>query len=770
MKKISGVLCLFFVLSKYSTSQIAVGSWRYHLPYKTVISLTEGDQIIYCATTYSIFTYDKNEREIDYYNKVTGLTDIGITKVKFNERTHTVYVGYENGNIDLIKNGKVTNINDIKNKNIYGSKFIHNFLFIDDLAYISTGFGVLLFDVDKLEFKDMYSINKDNIIDVNDLAFDGTNFYAGTKSGVYTASKSDLDKNPQLDWVRIDSIPKTGYYNHIINFNGKIVANKFHHDKADTLFILENGVWTKKDLYYDNNNSFFVRGPELIIGHDYDVTVNKADLTPNYNIYTYHSNVTTNANDAYMDEHGVIWIADKNSGLGNSVSEYFLPNGPSNNLNYRITSIGDKIYVAGGGRVNTTGNDYYENAQFHCFENEAWKTIDGGTAPDLSALQLHDVLKIIGHPDDENEIYLACLPEGLLKMNNHKVDVLYNDKNSSLLDENPNNTFSFVGTPSAAFDQKKNLWVTNTRSNYSLHVRTPAGDWQAFAVPPLAGTFFIEDIMVTRNGNKWIQVLDGQYKGIVVFSENGTISNTNDDKFTYLTQGEGYGNLPSDKVFSFAEDLIGNVWVGTTEGLVVFYSPDDIINKKIDAQKILVEKGGYVANLLEGQNITSICVDGANRKWIGTESDGVYLLSEDGTKEIYHFKAENSPLLSNRINSIAILPKTGEVFFGTEDGVLSFKSDATSAELSYDFAYVYPNPVKNNYAGPISINGLIKNSQVKITDIAGNIVFETTSKGGLATWYGKDFQGKRVSTGIYLVYCYAPDGASRFAGKIIFIN
>ncbi len=220
-----------------------------------------------------------------------------------------------------------------------------------------------------------------------------------------------------------------------------------------------------------------------------------------------------------------------------------------------------------------------------------------------------------------------------------------------------------------------------------------------------------------------------------------------------LKSGAGFGNLPGTSVFAIAEDIEGEIWVGTDEGVAVFYSPNDILtDDRSDAQQILVNVDGYVQYLLETEIVKAIAIDGANKKWFGTERAGVFLLSADGTEQIHHFTEDNSPLFSNNITSLAINEKTGEVFIGTAKGLISYKSTATGGGTTNDSVYAYPNPVRPGYGGPIAIKGLVRDAIVKITDITGSVIYETRAEGGQAIWNGYSFDGRKASTGVYLVF------------------
>ena len=224
-------------------------------------------------------------------------------------------------------------------------------------------------------------------------------------------------------------------------------------------------------------------------------------------------------------------------------------------------------------------------------------------------------------------------------------------------------------------------------------------------------------------------------------------------------------------MLAIAKDLDGEIWAGTASGPAIHFSPSGIFNTDpIDFQQILIEQDGVVEILLGNQTITSIAVDGANRKWLGTLSDGVFLLSSDGTQQIQRFTKENSPLFSNSIKDIAIDPSSGTVYFATSQGILGYASDANSGLLENTCYDVYPNPVRPDYSGPITIDGLTRGSNVKITDVAGNLVFQTSSNGGRAVWDGNDFNGRRVSTGVYYALVTAPEAASTCTSKILLVN
>jgi ligand-binding sensor domain-containing protein len=285
------------------------------------------------------------------------------------------------------------------------------------------------------------------------------------------------------------------------------------------------------------------------------------------------------------------------------------------------------------------------------------------------------------------------------------------------------------------------------------------------------GVSDIGKIICAKNGIKWIILPRG--RGLFAFNENETIDNTSDDKKKYVSVMDENGDVIANDIHAIAEDKEGLIWVGTNKGIVFYYNPENVFESTaFYAQQIKIpnENPGQANFLLEAETVTAIAIDGANHKWFGTENGGVFMMSADATKELLHFTKENSPLLSNSILGITIEPNSGEVFFATDKGVISYRSTTTEGEESFHNVYAFPNPVKPGYEGLIAITGLVTDADIKISDIAGNVVYQTKAEGGQATWNGRKFSGEKVQTGVYLVFCSNDDGSKTYITKILFIN
>jgi ligand-binding sensor domain-containing protein len=319
------------------------------------------------------------------------------------------------------------------------------------------------------------------------------------------------------------------------------------------------------------------------------------------------------------------------------------------------------------------------------------------------------------------------------------------------------------------FDENGLLWVTNSLVKNGLAYMNTDGEWSSMKINSYnTESGHLGDLVIDNQGKKWIFIANGG--GIIVYDDNGTPENTSDDSDRRLNTSAGSGGLPSNAIYSLAKDKDGEVWVGTDKGIAVFYNTEDAFSIEGDAQLVLVEADGYVEPIISNETVTTIAIDGANRKWFGTKNSGVFVYSPDGSIQEEHFTQENSPILSNTINHISINEENGEVFISTDKGLISYKGKATAGQSTHGNVLVYPNPVKENYDGPIAIKNVVENANVKITDIRGNLVKTLTAYGGQAVWDGKNKFGERSNTGVYLVFSTDPTGLETNVAKILFIK
>lgn len=761
------LIILLFVFNLCIGQGIAIGQWRDHMPFKKSISVAEAQNRIYCATPYSLFYFDKDDNSINRLSKINGLSDIGISKIRYNKTNKTLVVAYSNTNIDLIQNNKIINISDIKRKTILGLKTINDISFVDNYAYLSCGFGIVVLDLTRNEIKDTWYIgNNGNSININGFTSDESYYYAATDNGILRAEKNNIFLANYTSWSMVPGIPHpNGKFNCINYFNGKIITNLSSNEfNRDTLYYFDGSNWSYfNPTYSDNKIALSVDYNQLVVTNKYYVHSFNTNGQLINNAWGYYF-ANSEPAEAILDKDGYIWIADLYEGLIrwiNDYSEPIFPNGPGSINVTTMDVVNNNLWVAPGGKDNTWNKLYMRDGIFS-FVDEKWETYNYKNVAMLDSIS--DIISIAVNPSNSKHVFAGTWDKGLIEYNDGEFK-LYNESNSTLR----KNQFGLLGIGGLCFDKDNNLWVTNSENNNGLSVRKPNGTWQSFNLSPAANQNVLGDIIIDSYNQKWIVMPRGA--GILVFNDNNTLTNTSDDKVKKLTTAYGYGYLPSNEVSCIVEDLDGKIWIGTDKGIAVFYSPGNVFtNQNYDAQQILVEQDGYIMPLLEAEYVTTIAVDGANRKWIGTKRAGVFLVSPDGTEQIANYTTENSPLLDNSISEISINQNSGEVFIGTSQGIISYKTGATAGGKTFSNVYAYPNPVKENYNGVIAIKGLVRNADVKITDISGNLIYNTIAEGGQALWNGRNFNGDKAKTGVYLVFCSNNDGSETIVTKILIIN
>lgn len=774
----STLLLLSFFIGSDGIAQLAIGQWRDHLSYKKGISVTQSAENVYCATESGLFTLKKSDNSIERLSKISGLSDVEVNTIRFNDHDNTLLIAYKNANIDLVTGTTIFNISDIKRAIITAKKTINNIHFRSELAYLACGFGIVVLDMDKKEIKETYYIGVNGgYMNVRDITSDANFLYAATDSGVYHASLTAPNLADFKSWTKFTSLPK-GAYNTIAAFAGKIFTNFSAPSTlpwpADTIYEFDGTQWAHFTL---NSAAAFnpIRKIEesrnkLIVNQVNYVGVYDADSLLG-GIYDFGTGFAIDPYQCIVDLDNLYtyWIADNYNGLTknynfNGPSGSYAPNGPNNSEVYAMQMAGEELWVARGDRIETWAQ-LYKPAEAYHFSSENWSTVSGKT---ISALDtMYDLVSVCVDPANKNHVFYGVLGAGLVETINGTLTKHWNEQNSSLQSTGwgPGH---WVGVYGMAYDEDGNLWVTNSTAHNPLSVLKTDGTWQAFdfsalALEPVAGS-----VLVDQSNQKWMIL--PRNVGLIVFDEMGTWA-TGDDKMKKLSSTKGSGSLPSNEVICLAEDHDGEMWAGTDKGIAVFYCADQVLSSNgCEAQPIYIEQDGHTQILLETEVINTIAIDGANRKWIGTQNSGAYLMSEDGTVQVKHFTVDNSPLLSNEIRSIAINPVTGEVFFGTGRGIISYRNDATEGLEDYTNVYVFPNPVKPGYEGPIAITGLIENADVKITDVNGGLVYQTKALGGQAIWYGRNFKGERSHSGVYLVFCSNDDGSKTFITKILLVN
>lgn len=759
-----------FTLSVNSMAQVGVGSWRDYLPYSDFKTVVDADGMIYAATDNSILQIDKDEKSVKRISKLTGLSDSRITDIEYHEKSKTLLVGYKDGKIDLLDQFGITSISDIERSDIIADKSINKFTINDDEVFISTGFGIVRFDLDRREVRDTYIIgNNGSYEEVYDLSIFKDSIYVATPLGLKSAWFNDPLLSFYETWTYkfndrgVDKIASNDTRILIRQINSDVVA--------DTMLEYVGSQW----VVSDNTSGFFVRDlsfddDKLLLSRDGAIVIYNSNWDTLRLETNYGDGRIANPNSALLNGEIDLWVADAENGVVNIPKKFiydiFKPESPRTINAERITFQNQNMLIATGGKTESWSNTFIVDGVFKMDESNSWSEYNSRFDTNLN--DVRDYIAIDVNPFNKNEFAVGSLGKGLLVFNDNGYQMNYDSLNSTLKSRSINE--NHVSVTGVAYDDNGNLWCGNSLTDNVLSVLQSDSTWTGFNFAGILEPDVTGDLILANDGSKWL-TLPNKGKGILVFNDRGTINDFTDDEKVILNASIGSGGLPSSNIYSIAKDNEGEIWVGTDQGVGVFFSPSSVFGSgNFDAQRPLVSLGGFLQYLLESETVTAIAVDGANRKWFGTSNSGVFLMSSDGTKELLHFTSENSPLLSNTIKTIAVNPNNGEVVISTDRGVVAYRGTATQPDASFSNVKVFPNPVYEDFNGLIAIEGLAVNSRVRITDINGQVVFETYSEGGQAVWNGKRMDGENVSAGVYLVFALDDENIESQVSKILMIK
>ena len=750
----------FFVFvplaAKSQTAAPPIGSWREHLPYHRTIALAAADQKIFAATPYSLFSVHSTTGEVQRHSRLTGLSETGIADIAFDAGRKKLVVGYRNSNIDILAENSITGVPGLKRVNIPGDKTIYDIYPTSGFCYLATGIGIVELDLDRAEMRDSWFIgaggSREKVFSVTK---DDRNFFAATASGLKVAPLTAV----LADWRNWATVPGMEQTTALQHWQGQVVAlqrdSVFLHTISGWQFFYADG-WkiesiqvSEKLLALSQTGS----GTGRIVFLNASGTVQQLLQQPSFIAHPTHA----------LKKGSDYWISDAVHGLSRWT--------PGNFISYQLNSpkdiatgelrIRNNVLVAAAGGVDAAwtgsgrGNGYYRLA-----ENE-WTNFHRDQQPLFDSLP--DIITVAIDPRD-GTTWAGSFGGGLLHHTASGTFVNY--KQASPLRPPASDPGSYR-VSGLAFDLANNLWVANYGSPEILHVRKQDGGWQSFSPPFSLAENAVGGILVDDLDQKWI--ISPKGNGLLVFNHGNTLENIADDQWKRYMSGANAGNLPSSHVLSLAQDQEGSVWVGTDDGIAIIPCPWEVFKSGCPAILPVVKEGGFSNYLFKGERINAIAVDGGDRKWIGT-SNGAWLVTHTGEKVLAHFTEENSPLLSNEIQRIAVNGTTGEVFFATAKGICAFRGAATDAAENNDALLVYPNPVPPGYGGSIAIKGLAANSFVKITELNGRLVFQAKALGGQAVWNGRDYTGKKIASGVYLVIVTDENKNERRAGRIVFIR
>jgi hypothetical protein len=762
----------------YLTAQSAMGEWTLHVPNREAIGVVSHKNMVYTAFLTGVLTYDLEAKEKSMLTYVNSLSDVRISTIGIEPISGIVIVGYVNGNIDLLTENRTDNLPFIKLAQIQGVKKIQKIVTRNGLIYAATGFGIVVIDPKKKEVKETYYPTSNNE-GIWDISFSSDTIFALTNTKLLHANINNPALGSFSNWTTDSRVP--------LNLNETYKDLEMVNNK---LFISKNVPEFGEDSVYSIESSGIVPIPYQPFGFqlkslttlDGQLTVNLEGGVFSYNqnlsgfsfgYNTYSPNVFVNANGSFRQD-GNLFIADDLFGLvkvGSDLSmEMISFEGPPKNNFYNMDWKDGILAVAGGGLSGTYFT--FNTSGVYTLEDGKWDLYSSGTIAALDTIEFFDAIAVSINPDNTDEIAIASYSGAPLNIVNKNKQLVgqYNADNSPLQKTVLNNGYTMVSD--VEYDVDGNLWMINSYSSQTLKVLTADKEWYSFDLGPNSKNNITGDLIIDNYDNLWV-VVEG--KGLFAYDYNETIDNPSDDRVVNFVKSNLTENLPSNSIRAIAVDFDDEIWIGTDNGFAIIYNSDNVFEStqpQFLPQRIKLEFEGNVEYLLGTTAINDIEVDGGNRKWLSTEGSGIFLLSPDGQTILANYTTENSNLISNDVYEMEIDDKTGEVYITTEDGLVSLRTDASFEDPNYSDVRVFPNPVRPEFEGLITIQGIKFNSDVKFTDMAGNLVYKTISNGGTAVWNGKNLNGEKVTSGVYLIWT-APDDRERKGrkvGKVVIIN
>jgi len=760
-----------FIILPLCVSAQGTGTWKSYMAYYTTTAVAEADNNVFAIANSSLYSYNKEDGSYKTYTKENGgLSDTQIDTIAYNSNIKTLLIIYSNGNIDLLNENGIYNIPYLMQITL-PEKDINHIYFQDKYAYISTAFGIMVLNMEAREIKDTYRLGRS----ISSTCIHNNYIYATAPTGILYSSLSNnlLDPNSWVSYPIEFADQGNGTIKRIVVFQDLLTV------------LMEN-----EGIYIQDNNTLFRSLYKNTDLHDLSVQNNKLisfsanraqvwfSLTENHILSTgvLYGISTLKDDNAYWIASGAEMLRElKRKGnttdYGWSVQNIRIDS-PKRDLAPFMTFQQGKLWVAGGGRWT---HPFFRPGTIMVYDSSSetnqWYNVDEAKVVNQSpGKHFNDVTSIAVDPQDKNHFFASTWGDGVFEFKDNELTNVYYTNNSSLRSVT-NKEYTDIRVDGLIFDKNNNLWMTNSQVTNGICKMDADGKWTSLNFSALNGQYLVDKILFTSSNHKWVNILRGVRQGdagILVFDE------TSDKPAQhYATFSTTSGEISASTYYCMAEDLEGQIWLGTNLGPIICPTPSNALNNRssMRANRIIREdEYGNPTLFMDGESVRAIAVDGGNRKWLGTQSSGLLLVSSDGLETLEHFTTENSPLPSNYVESIAIDHQTGEVFIGTDKGIVSYIGSATTGHEDYSDVYAYPNPVKPDYQGEVTITGLMMDSNVKITDINGNLIKQGKSLGGQFVWDCRRGNGERVATGIYLVMASEPNKGESVVTKIMVIK
>ena len=770
---------ILFLQSCIFCAWAAPGTWRSYLAYHNATQCVVAHGKVYVVSDGSLYSYTPNDGLVECYNKFNLLSDQGIRHMAVCEKSNTLVIIYENANIDFIRpNGDVVNITDYINEPSLDPT-VNDLCIVDGKAYLATNFGATVLDIDRAEFGDTYMFDK---VTYSCTELDGA-IYAATEDGV---CRGDMQVNllDTANWK-----PLSGdVYSKLAVFENQLLALK---SKSAVYTInVADGTATPfrsgpinfmhcvdgKFVAGNKTNVFLYATLSGATQRTFDGTVN--DLTVDGDIYW-----TCNGADGLNG-----YRYNKSTKKLEVIASQIIPDSPIRNYCQYLSVVeGGRLLVAGG-CLNYDDKVFYSGTLM-MYEDGTWTSFEEEDITKRTAGPYRNMTSIVQDPKDPNHHFASSFGQGIYEFRDMKFVRQYTHKEkdglenviASPLESAVPSSYNYTRVSRLQYDNAGNLWITNADGGANvtspLKIMKPDGTFVNLYYEELDRLSTVTEVLFDSNGWVWVVGMRAPAH-LFCIDMNGTLENTADDRIKTFNEkfvDQDGGSVTVYFINDIAEDLNGDIWVMTDKGPYVLYHTEEAFSDDYHFTKIKVPRNdgtNYADYLLDGAYTTCIEIDAANRKWIGTLNNGLYLIDGDDFNTEHHFTIDNSPLPSNAIESLELDHSTGELYVGTDKGLMSYMSDATGSAETYieENVYAYPNPVVSYYDGLITIVGLKANSHVKVINTAGRLVAEGTSLGGSFTWNGRTPQGERVSTGVYYVLGSDEEGNEGIVTKVLFIK
>jgi hypothetical protein len=777
MKKLFLLYFLLFSIL-FSAQTDYSDSWEDFYSYNNVKDFIKVDAIIYALSDNAVFTYNTDSKEINKISSVQGLSGETTTAIHYSAGNKRLVIGYENGLIEVIEeDGSITISSDIINFSQSGEKSINHISEFNNKLYLSTPFAVVVYDIKKLEFGDTYFIGENSAsIKINATTIHNDSLYAVTENGIFAAEiSSDLLIDSNL-W---DSYFSGRNFSKIIVFNEDLLVTE------GTKLYLFNGMNLVEPISF-TQPIVDVKSSSSHLA----ITLSTAAIMLNLEMeevfeFSPNSEFNFTLNTSFFEEN-TVFLGTKETGILTAVKEApntyseIHPEGPLSNDVFSISTGNSMIWVVYGG-YNSAYVPLGNKKGISMYNGKNWIN-----KPFSEEFPFKDLVDVTIDKNKENHIFISSFSDtfggdifsggGLLELKENEITNFYHSRNSPLEDRFPSDMNRITTRVSGAdFDNEGNLWLADALAVNKLKKLSPSGTWTSYNLSSLQTNTAKETntVVVDLNNSVWIGT---RRNGVYVYNENG-------DRKKALITAPNSGNLPDLNVRTIAIDANNRVWIGTQSGLVVYGNASGVFDDKTpNASSIVIngDENGFGERLLGDQTINSIAIDGADNKWFGTDKGGVLYTNPSGQTTLANFSKQNSPLPSNRILKIRSDERSGKVYFATTKGIVAYNSKVAPFGENLGAVYAYPNPALKSHE-IITIDGrngthLPKGTNVKIIDIAGNLVYETNVvegqqlKGGKVVWDKRNLAGKKVASGIYIVLLSNDDASETSVTKIAIVN